>query len=309
MCSLTQCFLPLLPPMTWVLLQAWGESGRQEHRRLDPADVRLLYRPWQHCQPPAGGWCECQRSHSQRVDPLDAGRQLWQWKHRLLPASGTASDGSLREMALLLAALVSNLVFFPTWSKALSWSARTAEDGRPCSTARAQDTSRWSSSCWITMQTQTSSESFCWSQKWRDTVGISEHTLLFHQQGAGFRFYSPDGSFHLRTRDHHSVSVGPCELALAWITILLLSHFFTSFVLMKLHHSNECLFALQIDSFQSKLAIFSSEHQYRQCHNMWLSQPTSCFSASLLLFVHVIDVAECVWTFPIMLSYGFYMLH
>lgn len=43
-------------------------------------------------------------------------------------------------------------------SKVLSWSWRTLKAGPPCSTARAQATSRWSSSCWITTPMPMSSE-------------------------------------------------------------------------------------------------------------------------------------------------------
>lgn len=68
--------------------QTWGGSEREEHREMDPADVRLLHRPRQHCKSPAGGWRECQRDHCQRVDPPDACGELWEREHRILPAAG-----------------------------------------------------------------------------------------------------------------------------------------------------------------------------------------------------------------------------
>lgn len=83
-------------------------------------------------------------------------------------------------------------------SKALSWSRRTVEAGRPCFTAPAQATSRWSSSCWITTQMPTSSEGLHSSPTPTSSMS-SFYEPFSRQQGARFWFYSADGSFCLRT--------------------------------------------------------------------------------------------------------------
>lgn len=95
---------------------------------------------------------------------------------------------------------------------------------------------------------------------------FSKYDFLYHRQGAELWFHSPDGSFHLRTRDHRSVSAGPCECS------------DTSPL--------NFLPALLPDSFQSlKLAHFSSQHQWRHSDDVCIYNPTCIYVLFLCILL------------------------
>lgn len=77
--------------------------------------------------------------------------------------------------------------YYPN-SKVLSWSWGTLRAGPLCSTARARATSRWSSSCWITMPMPMSSECLPSSQNYCSTPFRVFHDMSFMQRepGSGF---------------------------------------------------------------------------------------------------------------------------